>query len=70
MADSIYVIVGAAIEYGIPLAAIWQAVQDSNMLKVDPTTGKVIRREDAKILKPPNWQPPDIERILANALNT
>ena len=31
MADSIYVIVGAAIEYGIPLDHVWAAVQGANM---------------------------------------
>src|ERR1700733_13617257 len=36
MADSIYVIVGAAIEYGLPLDRVWAAVQAANMAKVDP----------------------------------
>jgi predicted HAD superfamily Cof-like phosphohydrolase len=64
MADSIYVIVGAAIEYGIPLSAVWDAVQKSNLAKRDPSTGKVRRREDGKILKPDGWKPPDIRAAL------
>jgi predicted HAD superfamily Cof-like phosphohydrolase len=60
IADSIYVLVGAALEYGIPLTKVWEAVQASNMLKVDPATGQVRRREDGKILKPEGWKPPDI----------
>jgi predicted HAD superfamily Cof-like phosphohydrolase len=67
MADSIYVIVGAALEYGIPLDKVWEAVQRANMNKVDPVTGKVRRREDGKILKPDGWQAPDIEKILKEA---
>ena len=67
MADAIYVIVGAALEYGIPLARVWDAVQAANMAKVDPHTGIVTRREDGKILKPEGWTPPDIEKILREA---
>ena len=66
MADSIYVIVGTALEYGIPLAAVWAAVQAANMAKVDPATGLVRRREDGKVLKPEGWTPPDIEAVLAS----
>lgn len=61
MADAIYVIVGAAIEYGIDLACVWNAVQEANMAKVDPITGKVKYRDDGKVLKPNGWQPPDIQ---------
>lgn len=60
MADSIYVIVGAAIEYGIPLAKIWELVQSANMAKADPITGKVRKREDGKVLKPDGWISPNI----------
>lgn len=66
MADLIYVIVGAAIEFGIPLALVWRAVQSANMAKVGPD-GKVHRREDGKILKPEGWRPPDIASIIRKA---
>jgi len=62
--DSIYVLIGAAIEYGIPLERVWNAVQAANMAKVDPTSGKVLRRDDGKILKPHGWKPPNIEEAL------
>jgi predicted HAD superfamily Cof-like phosphohydrolase len=65
--DSIYVLIGAALEYGIPLEKVWDAVQTANMAKRDPVTGKVRRREDGKILKPEGWQPPNIWRILHDA---
>lgn len=67
MADSIYVIVGAALEYGVPLDRVWAAVQRANMAKVDPVTGKVRKRGDGKVLKPEGWTPPDITAVLANA---
>lgn len=64
LADLIYVICGTALEYGIPLTDVWNEVQRSNMAKINPETGKVIKRADGKILKPKSWQPPDIAGIL------
>jgi predicted HAD superfamily Cof-like phosphohydrolase len=60
LADVIYVAVGAALEFGIPLDRIWAEVHRSNMAKVDPQTGKVIKRADGKVLKPEGWTGPDI----------
>lgn len=64
LADIIYVAVGTALEYGIPLDRVWDEVQRTNMAKIDPTTGRVRRREDGKILKPAGWTAPDIEKAL------
>lgn len=64
IADCIYILVGTALEFGIPLDRVWAEVQRSNMAKVDPATGKACRREDGKILKPEGWTPPDIEKAL------
>lgn len=64
LADSIYVLVGTALEFGIPLDRVWDEVHASNMTKTDPTTGKVTKREDGKILKPPTFRPPDIARVI------
>jgi predicted HAD superfamily Cof-like phosphohydrolase len=65
IADSIYVLVGTALEYGIPLDRVWAAVRAANMAKVDPVTGLVRKRADGKILKPDGWQPPDIAGVLS-----
>ena len=64
IADLIYVAVGTALECGIPLDQVWAEVQRSNMAKVDPATGKVLKREDGKVLKPSGWTPPDIATAL------
>lgn len=64
LADLIYVCIGMALEFGIPLEAVWNEVQRSNMAKVDPATGKVRKREDGKVLKPEGWTPPDIAAVL------
>lgn len=49
---------------GIPFDAVWDAVHTANMAKVWPD-GTVHYREDGKVLKPPNWSPPDIAAVLA-----
>ena len=56
LADLDYVIEGARVEFGIDGVPIAAEVHRANMAK---TTGSV--REDGKRLKPPGWQPPDIE---------
>lgn len=63
LADIIYVVVGAALEYGIDLEAVFAAVHKSNMSKLD-SDGNVIRRDDGKVLKGPLYKAPDIEASL------
>lgn len=63
IADLIYVCLGTAIEYGIPMDGVWQAVQNANMAKV-MDKGSIRRAEDGKILKPEGWTPPDIAGLL------
>ena len=57
--DSIYVLLGAALELGINITPLWDEVQRTNMAK----EGGAIR-EDGKILKPEGWKPPVISRLL------
>jgi predicted HAD superfamily Cof-like phosphohydrolase len=59
IADSIYVLIGMALSFGIPLAEVWTEVQRTNMSKEGGST-----RADGKILKPEGWKPPDIAAIL------
>ena len=65
--DSIYVLIGAGLEFGIPLPEIWNAVQRANLAKapIGPDgVRRVVRRPDGKILKPEGWTPPDVREIL------
>ena len=48
---------------GINGEPIADEIQRSNLAKLD-ADGKPIRRYDGKLLKPPGWTPPDIEREL------
>lgn len=63
LSDLIYVIVGFALEMGVDLAETIDEVQSSNLTKLDED-GSVIRREDGKILKGPNFVQPDIKSRL------
>lgn len=62
LADLIYIACGTAVAYGIPLDQVFAEVHRSNMAKL--VDGKVIRRDDGKVLKPAGWTPPDIKSIL------
>ncbi|QWW18732.1 GNAT family N-acetyltransferase [Schaalia sp. 19OD2882] len=63
LADMIYVIYGMALECGIDLDAVLAEVQASNLSKLMPD-GTVKLREDGKVLKGPNFFPPDVRRAL------
>jgi len=59
LADLIYVCVGAALSFGIPLDRVWAEVQRANMAKSGGP-----RRGDGKILKPEGWVPPRIQQAV------
>ena len=67
LADIIYIACGTAVAYGIPLDRVFAEVHRSNMAKL--VDGKVIRREDGKVLKPAGWTPPDVAGILGSQSN-
>ncbi len=63
--DMIWVIVGYMKSRGWDCDAAWAEGAQSNLSKIDPTTGKVIRRpEDGKILKPEGWKPPNFQQFV------
>jgi predicted HAD superfamily Cof-like phosphohydrolase len=61
--DMMWVIVGYMKSRGWDCEQIWDEGAKSNLSKIDPVTGKVIRREDGKILKPEGWKPPDFTKF-------
>ncbi len=63
LADLVYVIYGMAIESGINLDAVLAEVQASNLSKLMPD-GTVKLREDGKVMKGPDFFPPNIARAL------
>lgn len=62
--DILVVTIGALHSMGVDAEGAWQEVMRTNFAKVDPDTGKVLRRGDGKILKPAGWQPPDLTQFL------
>ncbi|MBR6459274.1 MAG: GNAT family N-acetyltransferase [Actinomycetaceae bacterium] len=63
LGDLIYVIYGAALEFGLPMENVLAVIQASNLSKLG-ADGKPIYREDGKVMKGPNYFPPDIKKVL------
>lgn len=63
--DMIWVIVGYMHSRGWNPEKAWDEGAKSNLIKIDPVTGYVRRREsDGKILKPDGWTPPNFEQFV------
>jgi len=61
LADILYVVYGTAITFGLPLDTVFNRVHASNMSKL--VDGKPLYREDGKVLKGPNYQPPKLDDL-------
>lgn len=61
--DLIWVILGYCYMKGFDVEGAWKEVARSNLSKINPETGKVIKREDGKVLKPEGWTPPQLEQF-------
>jgi len=66
LADLDYVVQGSNLVFGLPAEALAAEVHRSNMSKLG-ADGLPIRREDGKIMKGPNYSPPDLAPIIAAA---
>lgn len=64
LADIVYVAYGSAHVYGIDLDAVLDEVHSSNMTKLG-ADGRPVRRADGKVLKGPDYRPPDVKSVLA-----
>lgn len=62
--DILVVTTGALHSLGCDETGAWNEVIRSNMSKLDPATGKVIKRDDGKVLKPDSWSPPTLSPFL------
>lgn len=61
LADLLYVVYGTADAFGIPIDYVFSEVHRSNMSKL--VDGKPLKREDGKVLKGPNYTPPNLDFI-------
>jgi predicted HAD superfamily Cof-like phosphohydrolase len=64
--DILVVTIGALHSMGADAEGAWKEVLQTNLAKIDPSTGKVIKREDGKVLKPEGWHPPKLADFLKN----
>lgn len=62
--DLMWVVIGYMKSRGWDCEEIWDEGAKSNLSKIDSVTGKVIKREDGKILKPEGWKPPDFAKLV------
>lgn len=62
--DLIWVLVGYAKSRGWAIEDAFDEVARSNMSKLDPATGKPIKREDGKVMKGENYFRPELEKYL------
>lgn len=63
LADIVYIAYGTAVSLGIDLDKVIEEVHRSNISKLN-TDGSPIYREDGKVLKGPNYTPPDVRKVL------
>ena len=62
LCDLVFVCFQFAAAYDIDLDTAMKRVFESNMSKLDEN-GECIRRQDGKILKGPNYEPPDLSHL-------
>jgi predicted HAD superfamily Cof-like phosphohydrolase len=62
--DMLVVTIGAIHSAGFDAEGAWKEVMRTNFAKIDKDTGKVVKREDGKVLKPDGWTPPDLGQFL------
>lgn len=62
-ADLIWVIQGLCHSLGIPIQKVWDEVARSNLSKISES-GKVLKREDGKVMKPESYSPPNIKKVM------
>lgn len=62
LADLMYVTIGTAVTFGLPLEEVFAEVHKSNMSKLGDD-GKPILRPDGKVLKSNNYKEPDLDQF-------
>jgi predicted HAD superfamily Cof-like phosphohydrolase len=61
--DILVVTIGAIHSAGFDAEGAWKEVMSTNFAKIDKETGKVVKREDGKVLKPDGWQSPQLAQF-------
>ena len=66
LTDLLYVIYGAGHTFGVDLDKCFDEVHRSNMTKLD-ADGRAIKNDYGKVMKGPNYTPPDLKRVLGTS---
>ena len=66
--DMMWVIIGYMLSKGYDVEGAWDEGAKSNLAKIDKATGKVIKRDDGKVLKPDGWKKPDFSKFTCKRL--
>jgi hypothetical protein len=64
LVDTVWVIIGYCIAAGYDFDGAWKEVAASNLSKLDPDTGKAIKNEAGKIMKPASYFKPDLTKFI------
>jgi NTP pyrophosphatase (non-canonical NTP hydrolase) len=64
LTDILVVTIGAAHSMGCDIEGAWKEVMSTNFAKIDKQTGKVVKREDGKVLKPDGWRKPELAQFI------
>ena len=69
LGDMMYILCGTIIEHGMQhiIEKVFDEIHRSNLSKLDEN-GNPIYREDGKVIKGPNYFPPDIKKIMKKYL--
>ncbi len=62
-ADLLYVVFHFTNAFGIPIQKVFAEVHRSNLSKLGPD-GKPIRNNDGKVMKGPNYRPPNMQKFV------
>jgi predicted HAD superfamily Cof-like phosphohydrolase len=65
LGDQLYILCGTILKHGMQhmITEVFDEIHQSNMSKLGED-GKPLLREDGKILKPDNWEPPRLNRYV------
>lgn len=63
LGDLLYVVFGAAIEHGFDMEKVVDEIHRANMSKLG-SDGKPIYASNGKVLKGPDYQPPNLKEVL------
>lgn len=64
LADLLYVCYWLAVRVGINIDEAFDRIHASNLSKVDPKTGKCMKRKDGKVLKGLNYKKPTLNSVV------